>query len=169
MGLILKKSDSCSDFCFFTQIAIKSQTSWTSTSLTTIPSSLSFPRTTYKITYTLLGLLWTPTHLAKHQNPYLPWQLFLFSLRSSFNPALVPDEQMKGLAAKFSPFSTPLLPFLSHDLLCGCFNFLSSTSREPMLPLWELQDMSFNFQQKVLLEDRETVKLENPGFWWQCE
>lgn len=36
-----------------------------------------------------------------------------------------------------------------------------------MLRLWELQeDMSLNFQQKVFLEDKETVNIENPLIWW---
>lgn len=128
-----------------------------------------FPRTTCKITYTLLRLLSTPTYLAKHQNNYLPWQLLLFCLRhASFHHGM-PSSLLNRctVSLEFSPPSAPLLPFLSHHLLHGFFHFMSSTSAEFMPCLWELQEeRSVSFRQKVLLEDRETVSIENPLIWW---
>lgn len=127
---------------------------------------LPFPRTTYKITYTLLRPFWTPTRLAKHQTSYPPWQLLLLSLwLASFYAALLPAEQMCGLVGEFSPSSFPLLlPFsVSSASLC----FILCTSRESVLHLWELQEeMALNFQQNVLLGDRETANIENSLIWW---
>lgn len=86
--------------------------------------SLLFPRTTCKISYTLLSPQWTPTHLAKHQNNYLTWQLVIFHLiDASFHQAIL-SSLLNSCTTSLVSFLPPLLHFYALSSIIFSIAFL---------------------------------------------